>query len=497
VSATTAAPRDSAAVVALAVRDHPEWFVREILGERRFYDKQAEMLRAVRDHRRVSVVGCNSSGKDWTSGRIILWWLEAHSPAKVVVYGPTHRQVDSIVFNEARTAHRRARELSRPDGYQLKGRMWRLPNYEIDEENWAHGLATDDPFNIQGFHSPNLLLILTEAHAISPVEMDALLRLNARCILMTGNPFVSHGPFYESHHATRDRWHTIEISAFDTPNLQPDVLAGENPPIPGMVDAEVVAERREDWGEDSPLYIGSILGRFPDGLDDAIVPLWLAMESAKRDPTPAEDREGEVILAADIAEEGRDQTVVVRRQGNDADIVWRAHERDVMRTAGKLAQLCTEERVDKLVVDASGVGSGVAARLKELRGQLATQASQDAAAEGEAAARDPESRRYSLRDTRVVAFKGGEKAVKNADYQNLISECWMAIRAYCEAGGRIPDDPALIGQVSSRESHIQSDMRIMIEPKKDMRKAGKKSPDEADALAMTFTKKGAGAALYV
>ena len=49
----------------------PVHFVQELLGERP-YDKQVEMLKAVARSRRVSVVGCNGSGKDWAAARAVL-----------------------------------------------------------------------------------------------------------------------------------------------------------------------------------------------------------------------------------------------------------------------------------------------------------------------------------------------------------------------------------------------------------------------------------------
>ena len=49
-------------------------------------------------------------------------------------------------------------------------------------------------------------------------------------------------------------------------------------------------------------------------------------------------------------------------------------------------------------------------------------------------------------------------------------------------GGKIPDDDALIGQLSSRGYTIQSDRKISLTQKSKM----SKSPDEADALAMAI-----------
>ncbi|KKK62340.1 hypothetical protein LCGC14_3005320, partial [marine sediment metagenome] len=98
-----------------------------------------------------------------------------------------------------------------------------------------------------------------------------------KLIIMTGNPFTLLGEFYESHHQQRGLWNPIGISAFDTPNL----IEGYEV-IPGMVTQEDVDERAEEWGEDSALYITSILGQFADSLSDSIVPLNVASAVAER-----------------------------------------------------------------------------------------------------------------------------------------------------------------------------------------------------------------------
>ena len=87
-------------------RDDPVGFVTDVLGEAGApYSKQVEMLEAVVEHRRVSVVGANGSGKDWTAARAVLWWLETRPEATVLVTGPTQRQVEEIVWQQMRLAH--------------------------------------------------------------------------------------------------------------------------------------------------------------------------------------------------------------------------------------------------------------------------------------------------------------------------------------------------------------------------------------------------------
>ena len=333
----------------VARHDDPVAFVREVLRETP-YDKQVEILRAIARSRRVSVVGCNGSGKDWAAARVVLWWLHSRSPAKAIVTGPTARQVDEIMWNELRYAYMRASD-------RLQERMFRTSRYELDEQSFALGFVTNSPYNLQGFHSPNMLVVITETHAVDRPDVDAIRRLNPSRLLMTGNPFVNSGVFYESHHTLRDLYETVQIGAEDTPNIKERRVV-----VPGMITVEDVADRKEEWGEDSALYVGSVLGKFPENLDGVMVPLWAATEAARREMAP----EGPLVVACDVARFGRDKTVVIARQGPVARIVHRVNGHDTMRIVGFLKAYCDEHRPDVLVIDETGVGGGVVDRLRQL-----------------------------------------------------------------------------------------------------------------------------------
>ena len=413
-------------------------FVRETLGESP-YRKQVEILRAAERSRRVSVVGCNGSGKDWAAARAVLWWVHAKSPAKAIVTGPTMRQVEDIVWREIRTAYDGARE-------KLPGRMYRSPRYEINDSTFALGVSTNSPFNLQGFHSPNLMALITEAHAVREGEIDAVRRLNPALLLMTGNPFTSTGSFFDSHHSRRHLYETVQISAFDTPNLQ-----DEEDGVPGMITREDVEDRKAEWGEESPMYVGSVLGQFPENLDEVMVSLTKATAAAQRRLRA----EGPVILGCDVARKGMDRTVVTRRQGSVARIIRKVTGHDTMQTAGFLMRRCELERVDLVVVDDTGLGAGVTDRLKEL----------------------------GLRGARLLPFMGGETANDKRHFANRAAEAWWRMRqAYVDGDLDTDDDTDLISQVSSRRYWIRSDGKIRLESKEDLYR----SPDEADSLAMTF-----------
>jgi len=402
------------------------------------YSKQIEQFELTQSHRRVSIAGCNGSGKDWTSGRIVLWWMLTHYPAKVIVTGPTSRQVSDIVWNETRYAWHNAK-------IPLGGRM--LPSsarWQFDEQHFAIGVVSSDPMNLQGFHSPNLLVVITEAHAVKQPDIEALRRLNAKCTMLTGNPFATQGEFYDSHHSMRDLYGTLQVSAFDTPN----VIAGKEV-VEGMINLSDIQDRKREWGEESAMYKASVLGQFPDNLDDVLIPLQWVVESQSRNVQPS----GEIVVACDVARYGDDSTVVVKRHGDHAEVIYKVTGRNLMEIAGWLGRYAEDNHVDYLVVDDTGLGGGVTDRLFEVGV-----------------------------NAHLVAYKGGASADEKERFSNAISESWWLMREWVQESGRIPEDKEIVGQLSTRGYSIQSDRRIIIQSKRQLNK----SPDVADALAMTF-----------
>ncbi len=460
------------AAVATWRRD-PLHFCRTVLSAK-LYDKQRDILRAAATSRRVSCCGANATGKDFLTGQVLIpWWLCTRYPSKVIILAPTYRQVEAIIWKEVRLSYQTAR-------VPLGGQMYpKSPRWEFDDQHFALGFATNEPYSIQGFHSPHLLCVISEAHAMAQSHIDAVKRLNPELLVMTGNPFTASGEFYDSHHGQRALWSAIGISAFDTPNVQERRVV-----VPGLVTWEDVQERLREWGEDNHLYQAAVLGQFPDSLDDALVPLTAAMVAVNHGLAPGKPN----VVAMDVARFGSDKSVICHRRGPWARIVWKGQGRDLMESAGRLKRYVDEwnereryniekanlhrkegepavlaEAIDAVVVDDTGLGGGVSDRLREL-------------------------------GMRVVRFNGGEKARWADKYQNSVTEAWMLMAdAFRKGEIDIERDDALIGQLTARRYTIQSDRRVKIESKEDMRpkdglsRATWRSPDEADALAMTFT----------
>jgi len=78
-------------------RRDPVHFVRNWLGIRTLWEKQVEILEAIRDHRKVAVASCHESGKTFISAAAAIWFFHCHWPSVVVTTAPGGRQTESLL----------------------------------------------------------------------------------------------------------------------------------------------------------------------------------------------------------------------------------------------------------------------------------------------------------------------------------------------------------------------------------------------------------------
>lgn len=170
---------------------------------------------------------------------------------------------------------------------------------------------------------------------------------------------------------------------------------------------------------------------------------------------------GPRIMAVDPAEYGDDNTAVMMRQGRVSWRVGKWNGLGTMDTVGKVGLLADKEKPDVIFVDATGVGTGVADRLKE---------------EG-----------YPV--TRVHF---GESPRDVDRYVIRRDELWGEMKEWLEDEPvSIEDDDDLASQLTSVQYGYDSKRRIKLESKEKMKDRGLHSPDDGDALALTFSGTGA------
>ena len=87
------------------------------------------------------------------------------------------------------------------------------------------------------------------------------------------------------------------------------------------------------------------------------------------------------------------------------------------------------------------------------------------------------------RQWRLVAF--GSASGKRG-YANKRAEMWGALRDWLRDGGVLEDGDVIHDDLIGPEAFVNAKGEIQLEKKEDMKRRGLPSPNEADALALTF-----------
>ena len=160
------------------------------------------------------------------------------------------------------------------------------------------------------------------------------------------------------------------------------------------------------------------------------------------------------ILGVDVARFGDDRSVIIARQG-PAMIGWpKVYDNvDNMRLAGLVAVAMVQWRPDAVFID-GGRGEGVIDRLRQLGHE-------------------------------VIEVSFGGKAL-NPRFADKRSEMWQRMKDWLAEGGAIPNDPALKTDLAAPTYAFDAANHMKLERKEDIKKRLARSPDLADALALTF-----------
>lgn len=200
-----------------------------------------------------------------------------------------------------------------------------------------------------------------------------------------------------------------------------------------------------------------LLCDFTASASDVVIPIDLVSAAAERELTE-KDVEGQpVILGVDVARFGDDRTVLCVRQGLLVKEVQTFTGLSTMDAADRVLVLLQKERPQGVFIDAGAMGAGVIDRLRQLG--------------------------YAVSE---VNFGGA--ALDTERYANIRAEMYFKCRDWLTAGGSIPQDTELKTELSTVEYRFNTTGRIILEPKDRVKERTGKSPDLADALALTFAR---------
>lgn len=424
---------------------------------------------SVVEHRYTAVKSCHDTGKSWDMSRLACWWLDTHpvGEAFVVTTAPTWAQVQAILWREIGKAHDRAEELARQDhtGQRtpLPGRITLDCKWIMGRELVAYGRKPADTNQaaFQGIHAPYVLVIIDEACGVVKAlfeAVDALATNEDARVVAVGNPDDPSSYFAEVCRPGSG-WNVEQISAFDTPNFTGEPVSDHV--RRSLISQTWVEERRARWGENSPVYISKVLGEFPEDADDAVVPGSWAFRCKNIPDVQDSTEPNEAGL--DVGA-GGDESVLVHRLGNKAEVVFKDREKDTMKTADKVHAEIVRLGITRLKVDVIGIGKGIADQLTRM-GRKG-------------------SHKYEVVHVNVGAASSDPKR-----FPRLRDEIWWDVaRSLCEDGGwdlsAVDDD--VIAQLTAPKYALDARGRINIEAKADTRARIGSSPDMADALNLAF-----------
>lgn len=171
------------------------------------------------------------------------------------------------------------------------------------------------------------------------------------------------------------------------------------------------------------------------------------------------ERHGPLIIGCDPAGDGAgdaDRTAIAFRQGRTCFRLEWHEKKNTMQIAGLLASYWNEHQPDAIFIDKGGLGAGIFDRLVEM-------------------------------NVPVIGVNNAERALDSDTYENRRAEMWWLMKAWLEdAPCRLPNDGALISDITAPQPETHSSGRKLLESKAKMKKRGIRSPDGGDALALTF-----------
>jgi len=420
------------------IRQDPVYFIEEVLGNP-LWEKQKQILEAVRDHREVAVRSCHASGKSYVSGRIVHWWLNSHKDSVVITTAPTFRQVKEVLWREIKGSV--AGKHIYPERAILDTKI------DISDQWFALGLSTDKPDQFQGFHSPHLMVLIDEASGIQPEIEEAIDGLTPEKIVRIGQPLRTTGRFADCFRM--EGICKMCISAFDTPNVKEGRLV-----IPGLIKSEDIESFKIKYGEDSNVYKVRVLGEFPLQDEDSLISIDDIAKAIERDVTV--EPHFEKKMGVDVARYGNDRSVILIRQMEKVLRKDIFSSMDTMQIAGQVLRIAKEEHVkpENICIDTIGVGAGVYDRLRE--------------------------QGWSASSVNVA-----ESPRDKDNYINLRAELYASkVKAWIKTAD-IPNDDDFY-ELANIKYKFTSQGKLQIESKEDMKKRGIESPDVADALMLTF-----------
>ena len=318
----------------------------------------------------------------------------------------------------------------------------------MSARTWAKSSDSTQLGNtLAGLHSDYIMFLIDESGSIPPPILLSAEAALASCVeghvVQAGNTTSLDGALYEACVLKKSLW-DIHLVTGD-----PD-----NPLRSPRVSLAWAKELIETYGRDSPFVKVMVLGEWPSANLNALLGIEDVERAFAQKYQQTDIDHAAKILGVDVAAEGDDSSIIFPRQG----LV--AFPPKVMRNvngvigAGQVARTWADWDVDACFIDnTGGFGASWADQLEVLN-------------------RNP------------IRIHFNETA-HDRRYANRRSEMYFLMAEWVKKGGCLPNCPELVAELTQTTYTFKGDA-LLLEPKKIIKAKIGRSPDHADALALTF-----------
>lgn len=425
------------------------------------WQKTAFETIAMSKTKRMSIKSGQGVGKTGFSAIVFLWFLVCFSNSRVVATAPTRQQLNDVLWAELEKWRQKSPLLA----HTLKWTKTYI--YVIGREKRWFGVAraSSKPENMQGFHEDNMLFIVDEASGVPEDVLEAirgtLTGVNNK-LLLVGNPTKTSGMFYDSHTSERLQWKTMTVDSAKSPRTN----------------KENIQALIKKYGEESNVVRVRVHGLFPLAEDDVFIPISMVEQSINTD---IEEKKNPFIIdvGCDVARFGDDKTVIGYRIDGIVKFYKKRHGQDTMKTADDVLMLCKILHLKYpnfkgevcIKIDDSGVGGGVTDRLNQIKSLNKDMYNWIRIIGVNFGVRIPHT---YYDDTTTFMMSVLKSLISTNNEDTNVTKCELML----------PNDTDLIAQLSSRKYFFIDNGKLKVESKKEMKKRGLPSPDEADCVLL-------------
>lgn len=219
-----------------------------------------------------------------------------------------------------------------------------------------------------------------------------------------------------------------------------------------VIDEKELAALKVEMSENE--FRQEFLCDFSAAQDNGLIPIDDIRAAANKFYRKSEYMGAPLIYGIDVARFGSDASVIFKRRGLVAFEPIVIRKFDNMALADRIAVEMAKEKPEAVFID-SGAGQGVIDRLRQMRFD-------------------------------VVEVPFGAQAIDKEQFANRRMEMWWHMAQWIKQGGAIPPDPVLQGDLGAPTYGYTPKGPKILEAKDKLKERIGRSPDLADALALTF-----------